>query len=366
MKTVLPVNLSGRSYEIIIGPGLLQHAGTFLQSLNTSKKVLLVSDSNVMGLYGKAVQGSLQKAGFTVVRAEVPGSEKAKSLEQAAGLYDIMFEAGLDRKSPVIALGGGVVGDLAGFAAATYMRGVPFIQVPTTLLAQVDSSVGGKVAVNHPRGKNIIGAFYQPRMVLTDTLTLSTLEKRELLSGLAEVIKAAVIKNAEFFNWLEENLEPVLRLEPPALKYVIETSCRIKAQVVEEDEKEEGVRAVLNFGHTVGHAVEVLAGYGEYRHGEAVAIGMAAEACLARELELVPDGVVQRIKKLLKRAGLPYQVPSQIAEEDILSRMYKDKKTQEGKLTFALICGIGKAVIKRNVPEDVVLKSLKQGGGSSE
>ncbi|MBM7854059.1 3-dehydroquinate synthase [Desulfohalotomaculum tongense] len=359
MKTVLPVNLSGKSYHIIIGADLLPQIGAFLQPLKLGSKVLLATNPTVMSLYGKTVQRSLQQAGFKVTVAEVPEGEEAKSLEQAGVLYDVMFNAGLDRKSPVIALGGGVVGDLAGFAAATYMRGVPFIQVPTTLLAQVDSSVGGKVAVNHPRGKNIIGAFYQPQLVLTDTKTLSTLDKRDVLSGLAEVIKAAVIRDERFFNWLEENIDRVLALEEAALNRIIETSCQIKARVVEEDETEQGVRAVLNYGHTVGHGVETLSGYGTYRHGEAVAMGMVAEARIAKELGLINRDVVQRIETLIARTGLPTQLPGDLSPAELMASMYKDKKVLDDTLTFALISNIGEAVIKKDVPEEVILAAVE-------
>ncbi|MTI81192.1 MAG: 3-dehydroquinate synthase [Firmicutes bacterium] len=352
MKNVLPVNLSGRSYDIVISGGLIEKTGQYVQELKLGKKVLLVSNPTVMNLYGETVQRSLREAGFKVTAAEVPDGEEAKSLLQAEKLYDVMFDAGLDRQSPVIALGGGVVGDLAGFVAATYMRGVPFIQIPTTLLSQVDSSVGGKVAVNHPQGKNIIGAFYQPKLVLADTNTLNTLDKRDVLSGLAEVIKAAIIKDAKFFSWLEENINQVLELKPDSLAFIIEKSCGIKVKVVEEDETEQGQRAILNYGHTIGHAVETLNGYGNYRHGEAVAIGMVVEAYLAQELDLIDIEVVRRIESFIKKAGLPTEIPTGMHQDDIIASMYKDKKTVGGALTFALIKEIGNAVIKNNVPEE--------------
>lgn len=355
MKTTLPVMLGGRSYDIVIGTGLHRQVADFLKPLKLGKKVLVVTNPTVNQLYGETVTQSLAKGGYTVTVAEVPDSEGAKDLAQAAKLYDVMFDAALDRHCPVLALGGGVVGDLAGFVAATYMRGVPFVQVPTTLLAQVDSSVGGKVAVNHPQGKNIIGAFHQPRLVITDTNTLATLDKRDVLSGLAEVIKAAAIMDGEFFGWLEDNLHRVLALEPQALAHVIEISCAIKAKVVEADETEQGMRAILNYGHTIGHGVETLSGYGAFRHGEAVAMGMVAEALLAEKLGLLTSNDVSRLKALLVKAGLPWEIPRDIDASELIAAMYKDKKVLDGSLTFALIEGIGQAVIRRDVSEQVLV-----------
>lgn len=365
LTTVLSVNLAatGQSrtakYDIVIGTDLLPQTGAFLQPLNLGHKVLVITNSAVRKLHGKAVEESLRQSGYKVQVAEVPDSEEAKTPDQATKLYDVMFNAGMDRNSPVLALGGGVVGDLSGFVAATYMRGVPFVQIPTTLLAQVDSSVGGKVAVNHPQGKNIIGAFYQPKLVLTDTGTLNTLDQRDVLSGLAEVIKVAIIKDAVFFEWLENNTSRVLALEPAALKYVIETSCRIKALVVEADETEQGVRAILNYGHTVGHALETLAGYGTYRHGEAVAVGMAVEANISQKLGLIATNIAYRVKSLLAKFGLPVALPLLDAQE-LISLMYKDKKVFNDTLTLALINNIGQAIIKQDVPEEIILQAIEE------
>lgn len=365
LTTVLSVNLAatGQSrtakYDIVIGTDLLPQTGAFLQPLNLGHKVLVITNSAVRKLHGKAVEESLRQSGYKVQVAEVPDSEEAKTPDQATKLYDVMFNAGMDRNSPVLALGGGVVGDLSGFVAATYMRGVPFVQIPTTLLAQVDSSVGGKVAVNHPQGKNIIGAFYQPKLVLTDTGTLNTLDQRDVLSGLAEVIKVAIIKDAVFFEWLENNTSRVLALEPAALKYVIETSCRIKALVVEADETEQGVRAILNYGHTVGHALETLAGYGAYRHGEAVAVGMAVEANISQKLGLIATNIAYRVKSLLAKFGLPVALPLLDAQE-LISLMYKDKKVFNDTLTLALINNIGQAIIKQDVPEEIILQAIEE------
>ena len=365
LTTVLSVNLAatGQSrtakYDIVIGTDLLPQTGAFLQPLNLGHKVLVITNSAVRKLHGKAVEESLRQSGYKVQVAEVPDSEEPKTPDQATKLYDVMFNAGMDRNSPVLALGGGVVGDLSGFVAATYMRGVPFVQIPTTLLAQVDSSVGGKVAVNHPQGKNIIGAFYQPKLVLTDTGTLNTLDQRDVLSGLAEVIKVAIIKDAVFFEWLENNTSRVLALEPAALKYVIETSCRIKALVVEADETEQGVRAILNYGHTVGHALETLAGYGAYRHGEAVAVGMAVEANISQKLGLIATNIAYRVKSLLAKFGLPVALPLLDAQE-LISLMYKDKKVFNDTLTLALINNIGQAIIKQDVPEEIILQAIEE------
>ncbi len=352
------VNLGNRAYNIIIDRGLLARAGRLIARLPVGRKAMLVTNPLVGEMYADLLTESLSRAGITVTRVDVPDGERYKTLASAEMLYDRAFSAGLDRRCPVVALGGGVVGDLAGFVAATYMRGVPFIQVPTTLLAQVDSSVGGKVAVNHPRGKNIIGAFYQPALVISDTDTLRTLDGREIRSGLAEVIKYGIIGDAAFFNWLESNIDRVLALEPEALAHVIERSCRSKARVVENDETEQGNRAILNLGHTVGHAIEALAGYGRYTHGEAVAIGTAVAARMAVDMGLLQAEEEQRIRNLLARAGLPLAVPEELATGDIINSMYGDKKTFGGEITFILLKTIGSAVICKNVPEVYIDRAI--------
>ncbi|KUK84430.1 MAG: 3-dehydroquinate synthase, partial [Desulfofundulus kuznetsovii] len=279
---------------------------------------------------------------------------EAKSLDVAGKLYDLAYLNELDRQSVVIALGGGVVGDLAGFVAATYMRGVAFVQLPTTLLAQVDSSVGGKVAVNHPRGKNIIGAFYQPKLVLSDINLISTLDDRELRTGLAEVIKCAVIADREFFSWLVDHIGDLLDRRPEALTRAISTSCRIKAEVVQEDETESGRRAILNFGHTVGHTIEALSGYNLYRHGEAVAIGMAAESRLANELGILTKKDEERILGLIKKTGLPWELPGQLPIDQFMVSILKDKKVIDREYTFALPVRIGRAEVIKGIPEEVL------------
>lgn len=358
MRTV-QVKLGQRSYFIYIGSGLLGSLGSCMKAFNFGKKILLVSNPAVLNLYGGVVKNSLVEYGSEVVTAEIGDGEEHKTLAAAEKLYDLAFTRGIDRKCPVVALGGGVVGDVAGFVAATYMRGVPFIQVPTTLLAQVDSSVGGKVAVNHPRGKNIIGAFYQPRLVLADINTLETLPPRELRSGLAEVIKYGVIWSENFFTWLEDNIEALLRGEKDALEYAVWESCRIKARVVEEDETEQGLRAILNFGHTVGHAVEVLTGYKRYTHGEAVGIGMAAASRLAEALGTLPGTDRVRIEALVRRAGLPADLPAELSSGAVLESLYHDKKAVGGRLTFVLPEGIGKVSVRRDVKEKVLRKIIR-------
>lgn len=355
METI-KVDLGIRSYPIYIGTDSLPGLGRLLRELPVGDNVLMVTNPAVRHLYGGSAEESLSAAGFSVTVGEIGDGEEHKTLATAELLYDLAFAAGLDRVSPVIALGGGVTGDVSGFVAATYMRGVPFIQVPTTLLAQVDSSVGGKVAVNHPAGKNIIGAFYQPRLVLVDVTVLRTLPPREIRSGLAEVIKYGVIWDESFFTWLEENIGALLAGDPDALIYAVRESCRVKAAVVEQDETEGGLRAVLNYGHTVGHAIETLTGYRSYNHGEAVGIGMAAAARLAEALGLLDRDGRARIEALVRRAGLPSEIPGSLIAKDLLQCFYHDKKVTGGRLTFVLPERIGKVVVKRDLEEDLILR----------
>ncbi len=361
MKTV-QVNLGPRSYNIYIGSGLLGGLGQYMKALDCGEKVLLVTNPAVSTLYGGTVIESLVDSGFNVVTGEIGDGEEYKTLATAEKLYDLAFTSGLDRNCPVVVLGGGVTGDVAGFVAATYLRGVPFIQVPTTLLAQVDSSVGGKVAVNHPKGKNIIGAFYQPSLVLADINTLGTLPSREVRTGVAEVIKYGVIWSADFFVWLEENLEALLQGDLNALAFAVRESCRIKAKVVEEDETEQDLRAILNFGHTVGHAVEALTGYTRYTHGEAVGIGMVAAARLAVFLEMISLQTANKVADMINRAGLPMKIPPELSSDDLLDCMRLDKKARAGRYVFILPIKIGKVRIVRDVPEDAVREALQISG----
>ncbi len=344
MKTVT-VGLDKRRYNIHIGENLLEKAGDFLPP-GLSSNCLLVTDEYVDGHYGAQVKEILAGLGFNVSKEVVPPGESAKCLAMAARLYNRAFDHGLGRRSPIFALGGGVVGDLAGFVAATYMRGVPFIQLPTTLLAQVDSSVGGKVAINHPRGKNIIGAFYQPKAVIADISLLKTLPERELQAGMAEVIKYGVIRDEDFFQYLEENLEQAMALDTQVLGNMVARCCEIKARVVEKDEREAGLRAILNFGHTVGHAIEALGNYRLKNHGEAVAVGMAMEAGLANVLGMFADEELQRLRKLLQRVSLDIQPPEEWRRREAIELMQQDKKAVQKEIYFVLPRTIGEVVIE--------------------
>lgn len=358
MAVEIRVNLGERSYPILIGSSQLPELGNHLVSLSLAPRLFVVTNEVVGKLYGETVIRSLQMAGFDVIYYELPDGEEYKSLESADKLYTRAIEEGLERQGAVIALGGGVIGDLAGFVAATYMRGVPFVQVPTTLLAQVDSSVGGKVAVNHPLGKNMIGCFYQPRLVFADVATLKTLPLREVRAGLAEVIKYGVIWDQSFFEFLEDNLEKILVLDQETLIEVVRRSCAIKAEIVEKDETEQGLRAILNFGHTIGHALEVLTEYRVYKHGEAVAAGMVAAARIAEEKGLCSPDVSERLIGFLERAGLPWRIP--FKAEEIMAVLPRDKKVKMGKIRFVLPVAIGCVVIDSDVSSDVIRSAIEK------
>jgi len=343
MTTTLTVELGERSYPIVIGRGLLG-GGFDLSGHVRGKQCLVVSNTTVAPLYLDTLAGTL--GGHDVASVSLPDGEVYKTVETFTRVLDALAENGANRDTTVIALGGGVVGDIAGFAAASYMRGVDFIQVPTTLLAQVDSSVGGKTGVNHPRGKNLVGAFYQPRLVLIDTDTLATLADRELHAGLAEVIKHAAICDVEFFGWLEDNMQALLAREPAALAHAIERCCAIKAAVVAEDERESGRRAILNFGHTFGHAIEQHEGYGQWLHGEAVAAGML----MAARLSGLESNQLSRLENLVAAAGLPVAPPA-IAPEQWLAVMGMDKKVQQKKLRFVLLRSLGDSYVTSEYDE---------------
>jgi 3-dehydroquinate synthase len=333
ISSTITVDLGARSYPIVIGSGLL---GDFdLVDYLSGPDCLVVTNETVGPLYLKAAQRMLPPDSVVV---SLPDGEEHKTLETVARVLDELVASHANRDVTVVALGGGVVGDIAGFAAACYMRGVAFIQVPTTLLAQVDSSVGGKTGVNHEQGKNLIGAFHQPRLVLIDTDTLSTLPDRELKAGLAEVIKYGAIADIDFFGWLEANMGELLRKNPDALAYAIQRSCELKAEVVAEDEREAGRRAILNFGHTFGHAIENSLGYGEWLHGEAVAAGML----MAAELSNMGGGDLSRLRKLIEAAGLP-ACPPAIGAEKMQAAMVMDKKVQAKQLRFVLLRSLGDA-----------------------
>ncbi len=363
LQTVV-VNLGERSYPIFIQPGIFTRGGKMIKQKLSPTRVALASDKHVAPLYAEGVLGSLEDAGFTARLIVVPAGERSKSLTRLKHVYRAFFDFQMDRKSAVVALGGGVVGDLAGFAAATFMRGIPLIQIPTSLLAQVDSSVGGKVAVDHPEGKNMIGAFYQPRLVLIDPDTLSTLPRPELRSGLAEVVKYGMILDREFFEFLERRVEQVLALKPADMTHVIRRCCQLKAQVVEKDEKESGLRAILNYGHTIAHALELLSGYRGLRHGEAVAIGMVGASLIAEEMGMVTAEVTTRQARLLKNFGLPTSL-GELDTERLLQLLYHDKKVVGGKLRFILPRQVGEVVIADDVSEKVILRALRRLKGAA-
>ncbi len=342
-------------YEILIGAGLL----TSLQSwsgLPGAAQAVIVSNPVVDAAYGDALQAALTPHYAQVSRLRLPEGEQHKDWATLNLIFDHLLAQGCDRKTVLFALGGGVVGDMTGFAAATYMRGVPFVQVPTTLLAQVDSSVGGKTAINHPRGKNMIGAFYQPARVVCDLDTLDTLPPRELAAGLAEVIKYGPIADMAFFGWIESNLGALLARNREALLHAVQRSCEIKAWVVGQDERESGLRAILNFGHTFGHAIETGLGYGQWLHGEAVACGMVLAADLSVELGLVPPAFAQRLARVIAAAGLPVTAPA-MAGERWLELMRVDKKAEGGETRFVLIESPGRAAV-RTAPDDAVLRVI--------
>lgn len=339
----LDVALGERAYPIHIGRGLLDDPALILGRLQ-APRVAIVTNDRVGPLYLSRLQGALEGNGVRVDSVVLPDGEAYKDWQTLNLIFDALLGARCERSTTVIALGGGVVGDMAGFAAATYQRGVPFIQIPTTLLAQVDSSVGGKTAINHPLGKNMIGAFYQPRLVIADTATLDTLPERELKAGLAEVIKYGLIRDLPFFDWLEANIDSLLERDPAALAWAIERCCRNKAEVVAADETEKGERALLNLGHTFGHAIETALGYGTWLHGEAVAAGTVMAAELSRRLGWLHGAQVERVRTLLHRAGLPVSGPA-LGAERYLDLMAHDKKVEAGQLRLVLLKDIGAGVV---------------------
>ena len=353
--TQVRIDLGARSYEIRIGGGLLSDPASY-DGLPTAMQALVVSNTTVAPLYADALVAALRPHYPEVRVLTLPDGEQYKTWETLNTVFDALLQHGCDRKTVLFALGGGVVGDMTGFAAASYMRGVPFVQVPTTLLAQVDSSVGGKTGINHPMGKNMIGAFYQPMRVLCDLETLASLPRRELQAGLAEVIKYGPIADMDFLAWIESNLSALLDRDVAALAHAVKRSCEIKAMVVGQDERESNLRAILNFGHTFGHAIEAGLGYGQWLHGEAVACGMVMAASLSERLGLVDAAFTQRLTRLISDAGLPVKGPS-LSQTDNAGRylelMRVDKKAEAGAIKFVLIDGPGKAVM-RSAPDSLV------------
>jgi 3-dehydroquinate synthase len=353
---ILRVELGERSYPIYIGSGLLA-SSDLLEGHIRGRQVMVVTNETVAPLYLGGVLGRL--AGFHAEALVLPDGEQFKTLDIVQRVYDDLLQKRFDRNSTLVALGGGVIGDMVGFAAATYQRGIDFLQIPTTLLAQVDSSVGGKTGVNHPLGKNMIGAFYQPRCVLIDTDTLATLEDRQLRAGLAEVVKYGLIRDEAFFLWLEGNIRGLLAHEPAVLAYAIERSCRNKAEVVAADERESGSRALLNLGHTFGHAIETGLGYGRWLHGEAVAAGMAMAADLSQRLAWLSASDRRRVDDLLTAAGLPTHCPEAVDSRRMLDLMGVDKKVLGGRLRLVLLKGIGKAVVSSDFPPELLDRTLE-------
>lgn len=353
----LTVTLDERSYPITIAAGLFNDINAFWP-LQAGSQTMIVTNETLAPLYLDKVRGLLEQAGIHVDSVILPDGEQFKSLTVLDTVFTALLRKPHGRDTTLIALGGGVIGDLTGFAAASYQRGVRFIQVPTTLLAQVDSSVGGKTAVNHPLGKNMIGAFYQPASVVIDIDCLATLPKREFASGLAEVIKYGIILDGDFFTWLEENLDALFALDPQAIAYCIRRCCELKADVVAADEREGGLRALLNLGHTFGHAIETEMGYGNWLHGEAVAAGMVMAARTAQRLGQFSEADVQRVIRLLQRAGLPVTGPQEMPVDAYMPHMMRDKKVLAGELRLILPLGIGKSEVRGGVAHDVVIAAI--------
>jgi 3-dehydroquinate synthase len=352
---ILPVGLGARAYDVVVGPGLIDRAGEYIAPLLKNRRTAVVTDSNVGEHHGERLSVSLERAGVAVDMITVPAGEESKSFETLARLSDQLLDLELDRGDVIVAFGGGVVGDLAGFAASIYKRGIDFVQVPTSLLAQVDSSVGGKTAIDTPRGKNLIGAFHQPRLVLADLDALATLPAREMACGYAEVIKYGMLGDADFFAWLERHGPRVLEREREALSHAVARSVQMKAEIVAEDEKEKGRRALLNLGHTFGHALEAETGFGvELKHGEAVAAGCAMAFRFSAALGLCPDIDAARVEQALRAVGLPTRLDhlpqgATFAADRLIAHMGQDKKAEGGTLTFILARAIGDAFVARNV-----------------
>jgi 3-dehydroquinate synthase len=356
----IEVRLSNSSYEIRIGPGLIMQTGHWLKELGFSDKLVIISDTMVKSLYGDVLRQSLISEGFDTSLLEIPEGEEQKSLQTASRLYNELSDLYAERTTPILALGGGVIGDLSGFVAATYLRGMPLVQMPTTLLAQVDSSIGGKVAVNHGQLKNKIGTFYQPSLVVSDITALRSLSIREFSNGLAEAIKSAVVWDREFFAYLEENLEKIKLREAginpaptdKALEEVVFKSAKIKVEIVEKDERDSGLRNILNYGHTIGHAIETVSGF-KVGHGEAIAVGMLAAARISNKMGIVDKSELMRLESVVERAGLPIGMPG-LKVEEIIQTIRHDKKTLKGRTRFVLPKAIGDVFITDEVSPSLI------------
>ncbi len=358
MRTV-KVPLGDRSYSIKIGNELLPNLGKECRRLKFGTRCALITDRKVGPIYSKTAMSSLRKSGFEPIEIRVPAGETAKSLKTIQSSYDKLAKHRIERSSFIVALGGGVVGDMAGFLAASYLRGIGFVQVPTTLLSQVDSSVGGKVGVNLKAGKNLVGAFYQPRLVLCDLNTIKTLPKRELRAGLAEVIKYGIIEDSKLFQRIERKMSNLLSLDTIEMAYIVARSCQIKAKIVEQDETENGLRAILNYGHTIGHALEAISSYGKFLHGEAISIGQVAASKISRDLLGLSQSEVDRIEALFTAAGLPTKINlSKNEMKKLLAAMKLDKKVTDGKVNFVLASTIGKVSFGIESPEANIKASL--------
>jgi 3-dehydroquinate synthase len=358
------VNLGPRSYDVRVGPGVLDRLGEWVRSVAPAGSAAVLSDATAGKLFAPAVVRSMEAAGYKTTAVQFPAGEESKSLEQAGRLYDTLFKHPFDRGSPFVAVGGGVAGDLVGFVAGTFKRGVPFIQVPTTLLAQVDASVGGKTGVNHKAGKNLIGVVHQPSLVAADVLCLKTLPADQFAAGMAEIVKHALIRDAALFDWLERHAERVVDRNSPGwaelMTDLVAWNCAIKARVVEADETESALRGILNYGHTVGHALEAVLGYGAILHGQAVAIGMTAAAKLAAARKLIDAGLVERQRQLLARFQLPTDMPI-VNADAALEAVRQDKKVKAGKVRFVLLAGLGKTAFFDDVTEAEIRTVLRPG-----
>jgi len=357
----ISVQLPQNSYNIAIASGILPQLGEQMNQLKLGKKVLLVSNPEIFNYYGEIAIKSLQNEGFEVFHHSIPAGEQSKNLESIATLYDIALQHRLERNSTLVALGGGVIGDMTGFGAATWLRGINFVQVPTTLLAMVDAAIGGKTGVNHPQGKNLIGAFYQPKLVLIDPLVLKTLPEREFKAGMAEVIKYGIIWDEKLFLELEkaEKIDSFETINPELLQTIIMRSCQAKAEVVSKDEKESNLRAILNYGHTIGHAIESLTNYDLIVHGEGVGMGMVTAGNIALALKMWTKEEADRQYILIKKAGLPTEIPSHLKADEIINLLNNDKKVKDGKVRFILPTKIGEVVITDQVSREVLVEVLR-------
>jgi 3-dehydroquinate synthase len=354
------VNLPQNAYQVAIAPNILTKIGEHLKELNIGKKVLIISNPEIWSHYGQFLSESINHAGYHVYHHLIPAGETHKNLASIQQVYDTAYQYKLERSSTILALGGGVIGDMAGFAAATWLRGINFIQVPTSLLAMVDASIGGKTGVNHPQGKNLIGAFYQPKAVFIDPDVLQTLPPREFRAGMAEVIKYGIIWDEDLFTKLETapQLNSLDRIEPELLHNLIVRSVQAKADVVSQDEREAGLRAILNYGHTIGHAVESLTSYSQFVHGEAVAIGMVAAGKIAQQLNMWTKDEALRQQQLIIKTGLPIDVPSQVDPHKIIESLQGDKKVKDGRVRFILPTKIGKVIITDQVPSTAIISAV--------